>query len=134
MPWSGSGAIVRLTSAGVGRVLNGQAGMTFEVDAFSQYPGKGDQPAGQQMVHVKDYRFPDEALGRKFQVWSLGEGHYEMVIPPREGSGCECCDHRLQHIIRRALNEWVNGFPVVSMSAIMTSLRESLEDWEADRG
>ena len=52
------------------------------------------------------------------------------VSRPRDVAKCECCDHPLQHTIRYALNEYENGYPIVTLRAIMGNLRDSLEQWE----
>lgn len=126
MPLSGGGAIVRLTAAGVPRVLHGMAGMVFQVDTFSQA-----EPNGQLMAHVRDHRFTHQ--NRPYQVWSLGEGQYEILVERSKGSGCECCDHRLQHIIRDALNTYQMAVPPLRVGAVMETMREQLDDWEADQ-
>lgn len=128
MRTAGQGAVVRLTKKGArDRVLEGVAGMVFMVETFSQVPG------GQLMAHVKDERFPDETLGRKYQVWSLGEGDYEVVVPSRKGSGCECCDHQLQHAIREFIDTYDCAVPPLKVSSVVDTLRERLTQWEDER-
>lgn len=127
MPRHGGGAVVRLTLQGSERVLDGVPGMVFMVNTFSQVPG------GQLVVHIKDERLPFQQDGKKYQVWSLGEGDYEMVVPPREGSGCECCDHKLQHAIREFLNTYDNAVPPLRTGNVVDTLRDRLTQWEDDR-
>lgn len=63
-------AVVKLKRPGVERVLNGQMGMTFIVDEFT------DSVGGGRVAHVRDYRFlPDN----QFQVWSIPEYGYEVL-------------------------------------------------------
>jgi len=42
---------------------------------------------------------------------------------------CECCDHPLQHAIRRALNAAENG---VTARVALDCLADDLEQWEED--
>lgn len=70
--------MVRLKEAGLKRVLNGRAGMTFVVDSFTETLDERGKVA-----HVRDYRGKDAALGREFQIWSIGPDGYEMVENPR---------------------------------------------------
>jgi len=68
--------IIKLLPAGRSRVLDGETGMTFVVDSFTDtYDNRG------KVAHVRDYRhFKNCAtLGRPFQIWSIGPGGYEMI-------------------------------------------------------
>lgn len=74
----GACAAVRLTPAGVNRVLHGAAGMTFLVDSFT------DGVRG-RVAHVRDYRYPNEG-GKPYCIWSLSAGDYELIAPvPHSG-------------------------------------------------
>jgi hypothetical protein len=126
---SGAGAIVRLTKEGVQRVLDGAAGMVFQVDIFTKVEEaqNGEKVTdGQLMAHVKDYRFPGDHY--PYQIWSLGERDYEMLVEPRKGSGCECCDHPLQHAIRQFLSS-PEPFRVC-----LDNLKDALDTWEEENG
>jgi hypothetical protein len=62
---------VRLTADGARfRVLNGKAGMVFEVDKTS-FGLSG------LVVHVRDHRFTNG--GKPYQIWSLGAEDYELI-------------------------------------------------------
>lgn len=63
--------IARLTPAGVERVLDGAAGMTFIVDAIT------DGHGGRRIAYVRDYRFKGDY--REFQIWSIGPEGYQLV-------------------------------------------------------
>jgi len=63
--------IVRINELGVRRVLNGEAGMHFIVDKYT------DRVGGGRMAHVRDYRFASKPRG--FQVWSIGDEGFEVV-------------------------------------------------------
>ena len=62
---------VKLTEAGVPRVLYGTVGLTFIVDHFTE------GGAGTRVAHVRDYRFPTEH--KDHQIWSIGEDGYEVI-------------------------------------------------------
>ncbi len=64
-------AVIRLLPEGLPRVLNGQVGMTFIVNEFTE-------GAYGPVAHVRDYRFVSDAS--KFQVWSLAGDQYEVVL------------------------------------------------------
>jgi hypothetical protein len=116
--------------------------MLFDVDLFTQCEATDKEPQGPLMAHVRDYRFPQagadssaegwspDKKGGVYQIWSLGEEHYTMVVPPRQGSGCECCDHPLQHVIKEALNTFDNAFPLMGAYAIIGNIRDGLTQWE----
>jgi hypothetical protein len=63
--------VVRLTAQGRSRVLDGETGMTFTVDSWG---GVDDRCA-----NVRDYRYIDVALGRKWQIWTLGPDDFERI-------------------------------------------------------
>lgn len=65
--------IVKLTKAGVVRVLSGAVGMTFMVDHWG---GVDDRCA-----MVRDYRYGDAdgVFGRPFQIWTLAPGDFELI-------------------------------------------------------
>lgn len=66
--------VVKLTEAGLSRVLNGFVGMTFIVNRFSDSaidgPGK--------VAHVRDYRYRQSPT-LEYQIWSLAMRDYELV-------------------------------------------------------
>ncbi len=64
--------IVRINAIGVLRVLDGEVGMHFIVDHYTQRVDGGDKVA-----QVRDYRFADNYRG--FQLWSIGTAGYEVV-------------------------------------------------------
>lgn len=62
---------VRLSAEGARyRVLEGKAGMVFEVDATS-FGLSG------LVVHVRDHRYTNG--GKPYQIWSLGAQDYELI-------------------------------------------------------
>lgn len=63
--------IVRINERGVARVLNGEVGMHFIVDHYT------DRVSGGKVAHVRDYRFTKKHEG--FQVWSIGDDGYEAA-------------------------------------------------------
>lgn len=68
--------LITLTPSGVGRVLNGHAGMLFEVDHFTDSGSFGPRA----VCHVRDYRYEDfnrTHNGKPYQIWSLGRGDWE---------------------------------------------------------
>lgn len=71
--------IVKLTQAGVSRVLSGAEGMTFMVDKVTQRYGTTEPE--NRIMHVRDYRYSNEAkaLGRPWQIWTLAPGDYEII-------------------------------------------------------
>lgn len=116
-------AIVRLKPSGTVRVLDSHPGQMFEVKEFT--PG-----AQGPVAQVVDPRFTN---GIAPQVWSLGWDQYEVVRGEDQGSGCECCDHALEHVIRDAINKYENATPIISVRSIMEELGERLEQWKEDR-
>lgn len=63
--------VIKLTEKGLHRVLNGEVGMTFIVDCFTEaLSEKG------QVAHVRDYRDPEN---REYVIWSIGPDGYEIV-------------------------------------------------------
>lgn len=85
--------IIKLTKAGVGRVLESVEGMTFIVDSETvRTNGSGS------VVHVRDYRYSINPLDRPFQIWSIGPEGYEIVSDePDYGNAI--------HRLRDAVNE-----------------------------
>lgn len=71
--FSSAPQFVRLTQAGVSRVLNGQAGMLFEVDHCTR---SGDDK--EWVAHVSDYRYMNSDTDKP-QIWSISADGYEPV-------------------------------------------------------
>lgn len=61
--------VIKLTAAGLHRVLDGKEGMTFLLDTMC---GIDDRCAA-----VRDYRYPTSHF--PFQTWVLGPGDFEVV-------------------------------------------------------
>ena len=65
--------VVRITEAGIDRVLNGQLGMTFPVDSYTKRLNSEEL-----IAHVRDYRHAESPL-RPFQIWSIPPGGYKVI-------------------------------------------------------
>lgn len=64
--------VIRLLSKGLDRVMDGQIGMTFIVDSFTD---KVDNSG--QVAHVRDYRYGRTI--RDYQIWSIGPEGYKII-------------------------------------------------------
>lgn len=64
--------VVKINEIGARRVLNGKAGMSFVVQAFTEATD------GRAIAHVKDYRYACGS-GRSYQIWSIGPDGYEVI-------------------------------------------------------
>lgn len=65
--------VIKLLEKGLPRVLDGEVGMTFVVEATTK------RIAGDGIVaHVRDYRYHNGQ--NDYQIWSIGPEGYEVVI------------------------------------------------------
>lgn len=46
---------------------------------------------------------------------------------------CECCDHPLQHAIRKALATYDNAVPPLKAKAVFDTLSDDLTVWETEQ-
>lgn len=63
--------VIRINEKGVARVLNGQVGMTFIVDSWTNF-------SGYKVAHVRDYRYKDN--NGDYQIWSIASHGFEEVM------------------------------------------------------
>lgn len=68
--------VVKLTSRGEARVLDGKVGMTFIVDSWTQRVNTSTPDM--VIYHVRDYRYASSMRG-PWCIWTLSPGDYELV-------------------------------------------------------
>ena len=65
--------VIRINEKALSRVMNGQIGMTFIVDEFTDtIDDRG------KIAHVRDYRYFN-TFGRLYQIWSIDPEGYEVI-------------------------------------------------------
>lgn len=75
--------VVKLTARGLGRIPSVNEGSTFVVDSsHTRDPSPIDVERGirpKEIIHVRDYRYPNLQSWGDYCVWSLAPGDYEEV-------------------------------------------------------
>lgn len=56
-----------------------------------------------------------------------------QVDAPARASGCECCDHPLEHAIREVLDIFEHAVPPLKPRTVLEALRERLYEWKYAR-